>query len=138
MLFARASVLQPDDLPVQRLGSELVRLPLERGAKTTVKGGRTQYPLSTAAAIPKPSMVGILLEAGGRVVILDRPGSAGEDVSGELGERALFAPADVTSEGEVAAAVARAVERFGALHVAVNCAGVGAAMVHLLRHLQPI
>jgi 3-hydroxyacyl-CoA dehydrogenase / 3-hydroxy-2-methylbutyryl-CoA dehydrogenase len=66
-------------------------------------------------------------EAGGRVVILDRPGSAGEDVARSLGERALFAPADVTSEAEVAAAVARAVERFGTVHVAVNCAGVGVA-----------
>src|SRR5207237_5626613 len=46
----------------------------------------------------------------------------------ELGERALFAPADVTGADDVAAAVARAVERFGTLHVAVNCAGVGAAM----------
>src|SRR5206468_782674 len=56
------------------------------------------------------------------------PGSAGEAGWRELGERTLFASADVTSEGEVATAVARAVERFGALHVAVNCAGVGAAM----------
>jgi NAD(P)-dependent dehydrogenase (short-subunit alcohol dehydrogenase family) len=67
-------------------------------------------------------------EAGGRVVILDRPGSPGEGVAAALGAVALYAPADVTSESEVAAAVARAVERFGTLHVAVNCAGVGAAM----------
>jgi NAD(P)-dependent dehydrogenase (short-subunit alcohol dehydrogenase family) len=67
-------------------------------------------------------------EGGGRVVILDRPGSPGEQVAASLGERALFAPADVTSDAEVAAAVARAVERFGTVHVAVNCAGVGAAM----------
>jgi NAD(P)-dependent dehydrogenase (short-subunit alcohol dehydrogenase family) len=67
-------------------------------------------------------------EGGGRVVILDRPGSPGEQVAASLGERALFAPADVTSDTEVAAAVARAVERFGTVHVAVNCAGVGAAM----------
>src|SRR5262249_5609219 len=46
----------------------------------------------------------------------------------ELGPRALFTPADVTSADEVAGAVARAVERFGSLRVAVNCAGVGAAM----------
>jgi len=69
-----------------------------------------------------------LAAAGGRVVILDRPGSLGDGLAAELGERALFAPADVTSDGEVAAAVARAVERFGTVHVAVNCAGVGAAM----------
>jgi NAD(P)-dependent dehydrogenase (short-subunit alcohol dehydrogenase family) len=69
-----------------------------------------------------------LAAGGGRVVILDRPGSPGARVAEEIGERALFAPADVTSDVEVEAAVARAVERFGGLHVAVNCAGVGAAM----------
>ena len=84
-----------------------------------VTGGASGLGLATVRAV---------LEAGGRAVILDRPGSAGEDVSRDLGDRVLFAPADVTNENEVAAAVARAVELFGALHVAVNCAGVGAAM----------
>jgi len=69
-----------------------------------------------------------LVGGGGRAVILDRPGSPGEQVAASLGERALFAPADVTREGEVQAALERAVARFGAVHVAVNCAGVGAAM----------
>ena len=72
--------------------------------------------------------VRMVLGAGGRAVIVDRPGSPGEGLVRELGERALFAPADVTSPDDVAGAVARAVERFGRLHVAVNCAGVGAAM----------
>jgi NAD(P)-dependent dehydrogenase (short-subunit alcohol dehydrogenase family) len=72
--------------------------------------------------------VRMVVAAGGRAVILDRPGSAGEDVARELGERATFAAADVTSAEEVTAGVARALDRFGALHVAVNCAGVGAAM----------
>jgi NAD(P)-dependent dehydrogenase (short-subunit alcohol dehydrogenase family) len=66
--------------------------------------------------------------AGGRAVILDRPNSKGEDLARELGAAVAFAPADVTSAAEVEAAVARAVERFGTVHVAVNCAGVGAAM----------
>jgi NAD(P)-dependent dehydrogenase (short-subunit alcohol dehydrogenase family) len=68
------------------------------------------------------------LEAGGRAVILDRPQSEGTQLAKQLGAKAAFAPADVTSEEEVAAAVALAVERFGTVHVAVNCAGVGAAM----------
>jgi NAD(P)-dependent dehydrogenase (short-subunit alcohol dehydrogenase family) len=66
--------------------------------------------------------------AGGKAVILDRPNSAGDELARALGSAVAFAPADVTSEEEVAAAVARAVERFGTVHVAVNCAGVGAAM----------
>jgi 3-hydroxyacyl-CoA dehydrogenase / 3-hydroxy-2-methylbutyryl-CoA dehydrogenase len=72
--------------------------------------------------------VRMTVAAGGRAVILDRPGSAGEDLARELGERTTFAAADVTSGTEVAAAIAHALDRFGKLHVAVNCAGVGAAM----------
>ena len=72
--------------------------------------------------------VRMVVEGGGSAVILDRPGSAGEDLARHLGVRALFTAADVTSAEEVEAAVARAVERFETIHVAVNCAGVGAAM----------
>jgi NAD(P)-dependent dehydrogenase (short-subunit alcohol dehydrogenase family) len=43
----------------------------------------------------------------------------------ELGDRARFAPADVTNSDEVQAAVKAAVDAFGGLHVVVNCAGVG-------------
>jgi NAD(P)-dependent dehydrogenase (short-subunit alcohol dehydrogenase family) len=66
----------------------------------------------------------LMHEAGANVVILDLPTSAGAAVAEELGERALFAPADVTSPQEVAEALARTVERFGGVHVAVNCAGI--------------
>ena len=45
-----------------------------------------------------------------------------------MGKNALFAAADVTSSAEVEAAVQRAIEAFGTIHVAVNCAGVGTAM----------
>ena len=74
------------------------------------------------------AVVRTLTAAGGRVVILDRPGSAGEAFVASLGAAAAFAPADVTNEAEVARAVELTLERFGALHINVNCAGVGAAM----------
>ena len=77
--------------------------------------------------------VRLLAGAGGKVTILDRPGSAGEALVAELGDGAAFSPADVSDEAEVAAAVAGTVERFGALHVAVNCAGVGIAMRTITR-----
>ena len=63
--------------------------------------------------------------AGASVVIVDLPSSDGEVVAKELGDRARFAPSDVTSEDEVKAAVAVAAESFGGLHIVVNCAGVG-------------
>ena len=69
--------------------------------------------------------VSALHDAGASVVIVDLPSSDGEVVAKELGDRARFAPADVTSEGEVQAAVGAATEAFGGLHIVVNCAGVG-------------
>ncbi len=66
-----------------------------------------------------------LVAAGGRVVIGDVNRATGEALAAELGPNAAFAAADVTDEGAVKAAVELAVSRFGALHGAVNCAGVG-------------
>jgi len=68
-----------------------------------------------------------IVGGGGRATILDRAGSQGEELARELGERAAFAPADVTSAADVQAAVDATVQRFGALNVLVNCAGVGIA-----------
>jgi 3-hydroxyacyl-CoA dehydrogenase / 3-hydroxy-2-methylbutyryl-CoA dehydrogenase len=67
-------------------------------------------------------------EGGARVAILDRPNSAGEQVAAQLGSRAVFVPADVTSAEQVSAAVQKTAATFGGIHVVVNCAGVGAAM----------
>jgi NAD(P)-dependent dehydrogenase (short-subunit alcohol dehydrogenase family) len=69
-----------------------------------------------------------LVARGARAAILDRPQSAGEKLAAELGGNAVFAPADVTSEEQVSAAIGKTTDAFGGLHIAVNCAGVGAAM----------
>jgi NAD(P)-dependent dehydrogenase (short-subunit alcohol dehydrogenase family) len=66
-----------------------------------------------------------LLRAGSSVVIVDLPSSDGEAVAKELGDSVRFAPADVTSEQEVTAAVEDALEAFGGLQIAVSCAGIG-------------
>ena len=63
--------------------------------------------------------------AGAGVVIVDLPQSQGEVLAKELGDRARFAPADVTDPEQVSSAVQTAVDAFGGLHVAVNCAGIG-------------
>jgi NAD(P)-dependent dehydrogenase (short-subunit alcohol dehydrogenase family) len=68
-----------------------------------------------------------LHQGGGRVVVLDLPRSAGQELAKALGDRALFAPADVTRADEVAAALDAAAARFGGVHVLVNCAGIGVA-----------
>lgn len=87
-----------------------------QGKVALVTGGASGLGLATTEE---------LLDAGASVVILDLPASNGETVAKELGDRARFAPADVTNEAEVQAAVDEAVDAFGALHIVVNCAGVG-------------
>lgn len=67
-----------------------------------------------------------LHEVGATVVIVDLPSSDGIQVVDELGERTVFAPADVSSEAQVQAAVDTAT-RLGSLAVVVNCAGIGSA-----------
>ena len=64
-----------------------------------------------------------LLAKGARVFLLDLPSSRGAEVAEELGDRARFLPADVTSEDQVAHAVQMAAAD-GPLRIAVNCAGV--------------
>jgi NADP-dependent 3-hydroxy acid dehydrogenase YdfG len=65
-----------------------------------------------------------LLDAGAQVVVLD---IKGEDVIRELGDRARFAPADVTDENAVTAAFDIA-ESLGPLRIVINCAGTGNAI----------
>jgi len=68
-----------------------------------------------------------IVASGGRAALLDRPGSNGAEAAQQLGKNALFVPADVTSAEEVTAVLQRTLERFGAIHVLVNCAGIGIA-----------
>ena len=67
-----------------------------------------------------------LVAEGARVVAVDLP-SADRSALDALGSKARFAPADVTDESAVTAAVALANEE-GTLAIAVNCAGIGNAI----------
>ena len=69
-----------------------------------------------------------LVSGGAKAVILDLPASPGQKVAESLGANGLFTPADVVSDKEVADAIAKALARFGAIHIAINCAGIGRAM----------
>jgi len=66
-----------------------------------------------------------LLGEGGKVSILDFAEERGQKVASELGDAALFCLTDITKEEDVQAAIDKTVEAFGAVHIAVNCAGVG-------------
>ncbi len=66
----------------------------------------------------------MLVATGGRVVIADVNRAAGEALTLELGDAVRFVATDVTEEAAGQAAVAAAVEGFGALHGLANCAGI--------------
>jgi glucose 1-dehydrogenase len=61
---------------------------------------------------------------GASVVLADVAADAGEDAARECGTNAVFARTDVSVAGDVEAAVATAVDRFGGLHLAVNAAAI--------------
>jgi len=84
------------------------------GAVALVTGGASGLGLATARR---------LKDAGARVVVVDLASSDGEKVAAELGDAAVFAPADVTDEAAVTAALDTA-DELGTLRVVVNCAGI--------------
>jgi len=62
--------------------------------------------------------------AGGKATLLDVNEAQGAAAAAALGERATFLVTDVTDEAAVNGAIDRARERLGAIHAAVNCAGI--------------
>lgn len=68
-----------------------------------------------------------IVDGGGRVMLAARRRDVLEKASASVGNAAAFIECDVTSDESVDAAVAATVERFGALHLAVNAAGMGMA-----------
>ncbi|MET4618779.1 NAD(P)-dependent dehydrogenase (short-subunit alcohol dehydrogenase family) [Arthrobacter sp. 2762] len=104
-----------------------------KGTVALVTGGASGLGAATAKR---------LFDGGASVVLVDLPNSSGEDYAAELnaigsaagsnsvgsaggdaGPRAVFAPADVTNEAQVQAAVDAAVS-LGTLRIVVNCAGI--------------
>jgi NAD(P)-dependent dehydrogenase (short-subunit alcohol dehydrogenase family) len=59
------------------------------------------------------------------VCILDFDAARGEKIAEELDKNVVFADADVTSEESIRAAIKKAVDSFGGINVAINCAGIG-------------
>ncbi|GGH98311.1 SDR family NAD(P)-dependent oxidoreductase [Arthrobacter liuii] len=90
------------------------------GSVALVTGGASGLGAATA---------GRLFDAGASVVLVDLPSSNGQAMADELnaraesGQSAVFAPADVTSEADVRAAVGTAIA-LGPLRIVVNCAGI--------------
>lgn len=66
-------------------------------------------------------------ELGARVAIFDKNDARGQALVQTLGAGVHYQQVDVADEDQVAAALAAVVERFGAVHICNNYAGIGAA-----------
>ncbi|MCI0339459.1 MAG: 3-hydroxyacyl-CoA dehydrogenase [Acidobacteria bacterium] len=67
----------------------------------------------------------LLATSGAKVVIADINKDRSEGLAREIGANALFVETNVTDEESVKNTVGTAVAAFGALHGAINCAGIG-------------
>ncbi|MCZ6889199.1 MAG: SDR family NAD(P)-dependent oxidoreductase [Gammaproteobacteria bacterium] len=83
-----------------------------------VTGGASGLGRATAATI---------IEHGGKVALVDLNEDLAKATAAELGDGAAAFPANVTEEESVESAIADIVAHFGAIHINVNCAGIGAA-----------
>jgi NAD(P)-dependent dehydrogenase (short-subunit alcohol dehydrogenase family) len=88
--------------------------------------GSTALVTGGASGLGEATVRRLAADGAAAVVILDLPGSRGEALAKELGDRVRFAAADVTSEDEVVAALDIA-DSAGPLRAVVNCAGIGTA-----------
>ena len=75
----------------------------------------------------------LFIAEGARVVIADLDPDVGAATADELGEHASFAHTDVADADSVQAAIDHATERFGALHVMVNNAGISGSQRRLMQ-----
>ena len=73
----------------------------------------------------------LFVEAGANVALIARSEEAIADLSGELGERSIAIPCDVSRYWEVSKAVDATIETFGGLDVLINNAGVIEPISHL-------
>jgi 3-hydroxyacyl-CoA dehydrogenase/3-hydroxy-2-methylbutyryl-CoA dehydrogenase len=84
-----------------------------RGRTALVSGGTSGLGLAAAR---------LLLARGANVAVLGL--GPVDEIASSLGPDVLSVPTDITDPAAVEAAVARVVERFGALHINVNTAGI--------------
>jgi len=92
---------------------------MELAGKTAfISGGASGLGMATARHF---------IDEGASVLLFDLDAEGVGEAAAELGDRAAWAAGDVADEQAVARAVSAAREKFGTIHINVNCAGIGGA-----------
>jgi NAD(P)-dependent dehydrogenase (short-subunit alcohol dehydrogenase family) len=78
-----------------------------------------------------------LLASGAKIAIFDFAADRGEKIAAELGKDVIFAQTDVADEAGVQGAINKTMETFGAINIAINCAG-GAVPMKVLSRKGPM
>lgn len=68
------------------------------------------------------------VKKGATAAIFDCDEQRGKEIAKELGDNVIFCKTDVVDPASVRASVNEVVDTFGAVHVVINCAGVGTPM----------
>ena len=68
---------------------------------------------------------GMIVDHGGKVALLDRNVELAHQTAAELGEAARAFAVDVQQAGSAETAIGQVMDAFGAIHIDVNCAGIG-------------
>ena len=113
-LFLRQSII----LAINFLLRESTGIMELQGKTAFITGGASGLGLATAKNFVK---------AGARVFLYDLNAEALEAAAGELRESVAWHAGDVADEDAVKAAIAKAQQVFGTVHVNVNSAGIGGA-----------
>lgn len=90
-----------------------------QGNTFLITGGGSGLGLATAERI---------VAGGGNAILADLNESAGKEAESRLGKQARFIKTDVVDAASVQGAIQLALDTYGDLHGAVNCAGIGTAI----------
>lgn len=88
------------------------------GKVALITGGASGLGLATAKK---------LLSSGAKVMLVDLNEDNAKTASESLGNQSSYSIANVTEEDSVQNSINTTKERFGAIHIVVNCAGIGSA-----------
>jgi len=78
-----------------------------------------------------------LLSGGAKIAIFDFAADRGEKIAAELGKDVIFVQTDVTDDAGVQEAINKTMKAFGAINIAINCAG-GAVPMKVLSKKGPM